>query len=185
MKQKGVTFDQIYDRHGLRVIVPEIGDCYAALGVVHTLWRPIPGEFDDYIANPKENLYQSLHTAVIGPEGQPLEVQIRTPEMHRIAEIGIAAHWRYKTQTRHDEAYERKIAWLRSVIDWQTQEKSGGSEFLDAVQRGPVQGPRLRLHAQGRRHRPAGRLDADRLRLPRPHRDRPPLPRARRSTASW
>ena len=100
---------------------------------MHTLWRPIPGEFDDYIASPKENLYQSLHTAVMGPEGQPLEVQIRTPEMHRIAEIGIAAHWRYKRQTRHDDAYERKIAWLRSVIDWQTQEKSGGSDFLDTV----------------------------------------------------
>ncbi|HEX9115542.1 MAG TPA: HD domain-containing protein, partial [Anaerolineae bacterium] len=114
MKKKGVPFDQIYDRQGVRIIVPEIGDCYAALGVVHTLWRPIPGEFDDYIANPKENQYQSLHTAVIGPEGQPLEVQIRTPEMHRIAEMGVAAHWRYKTQSRHDEVYERKIAWLRS-----------------------------------------------------------------------
>ena len=133
MRKKGVTFDEIYDRHGVRLIVPEIADCYASLGVVHTLWRPIPGEFDDYIANPKENLYQSLHTAVMGPEGQPLEVQIRTPEMHRIAEIGIAAHWRYKTQTRHDDAYERKIAWLRSVIDWQTQEKSGGNDFLATV----------------------------------------------------
>lgn len=133
MKHKGVTFDQIYDRHGVRVIVPEVGDCYATLGVVHTLWRPIPGEFDDYIANPKENQYQSLHTAVIGPEGQPLEVQIRTPEMHRIAEVGIAAHWRYKSQTRHDEVYERKIEWLRSVIDWQSQEKTEGEDFLATV----------------------------------------------------
>jgi RelA/SpoT family (p)ppGpp synthetase len=133
MRRKGVTFDEIYDRHGVRIIVPEIADCYAALGVVHTLWRPIPGEFDDYIANPKENLYQSLHTAVMGPEGQPLEVQIRTPEMHRIAEIGIAAHWRYKTQTRHDDVYDRKIAWLRSVIDWQTQEKNGADDFLTTV----------------------------------------------------
>jgi GTP pyrophosphokinase len=133
MEKKGVPFDQIYDRQGVRIIVPELADCYAALGVVHTMWRPIPGEFDDYVANPKENQYQSLHTAVIGPEGQPLEVQIRTPEMHRIAEMGVAAHWRYKTQSRHDEAYERKIAWLRSVIDWQTQEKSDGGEFLDTV----------------------------------------------------
>ena len=127
MKRKGVTFGEIYDQHGLRVIVPELADCYAALGVVHTLWRPIPGEFDDYIANPKENQYQSLHTAVIGPNGQPLEVQIRTPEMDRIADVGIAAHWRYKTQTRHDEAYERKIHWLRSVIDWQSQEQAAAA----------------------------------------------------------
>jgi GTP pyrophosphokinase len=133
MKRKGVTFDQVYDRLGLRVIVPELADCYAALGVVHTLWRPIPGEFDDYIASPKENQYQSLHTAVIGPSGQPLEVQIRTAEMDRIAEIGIAAHWRYKTQTPHDEVYERKINWLRSVVDWQSQEQAGGSDFLATV----------------------------------------------------
>ncbi|OIO98476.1 MAG: (p)ppGpp synthetase [Anaerolineae bacterium CG2_30_64_16] len=133
MMHKGVPFDQVYDRQGLRVIVPEISECYAALGVVHTLWRPIPGEFDDYIANPKENQYQSLHTAVICPEGQPLEVQIRTPEMDRVAEVGIAAHWRYKSQTRHDEVYERKIAWLRSVIDWQSQERTDGDDFLTTV----------------------------------------------------
>ena len=130
MKRKGVTFGEIYDQHGLRLIVPELADCYAALGVVHSLWRPIPGEFDDYIANPKENQYQSLHTAVVGPNGRPLEVQIRTPDMDRIADVGIAAHWRYKSQTRHDEAYERKIQWLRSVLDWQSQEQAGGSEFL-------------------------------------------------------
>lgn len=133
MKRKGVPLEQVYDQQGIRVIVPDIGDCYAALGVVHTLWRPIKGEFDDYIANPKENQYQSLHTAVYGPGGRPLEVQIRTPEMDRIAEVGIAAHWRYKTQTRHDEAYERKITWLRSVIDWQSQEQAGGSDFLATV----------------------------------------------------
>ncbi len=130
MKRKGVTFGEIYDQHGLRLIVPELSDCYAALGVVHSLWRPIPGEFDDYIASPKENQYQSLHTAVVGPNGRPLEVQIRTPDMDRIADVGIAAHWRYKTQTRHDEAYERKIQWLRSVLDWQSQEQAGGSEFI-------------------------------------------------------
>ena len=133
MKKKGVTFDEIHDQVGIRVIVPEIGDCYAALGVVHNLWMPIKGEFDDYIATPKRNQYQSLHTAVIGPNGKGLEVQIRTPEMDRISEVGIAAHWRYKGQTRHDEAYERKIAWLRSVIDWQSQEQAGGSDFLTTV----------------------------------------------------
>jgi len=134
MRKKGVNdLDGIYDQVGVRVIVPEIGDCYQALGVVHNLWQPIKGEFDDYIATPKRNEYQSLHTAVYGPDGKALEVQIRTPEMDRIAEIGIAAHWRYKSQTRHDEAYERKIAWLRSVIDWQSQEQAGGSDFLATV----------------------------------------------------
>jgi RelA/SpoT family (p)ppGpp synthetase len=134
MKKKGVyDVDQIYDQVGVRVIVPEIGDCYTALGVVHNLWRPIRGEFDDYIANPKGNEYQSLHTSVVGPDGKSLEVQIRTPEMDRIAEVGIAAHWRYKSQTRHDEAFERKIAWLRSVIDWQSQEQTGSSDFLATV----------------------------------------------------
>jgi GTP pyrophosphokinase len=134
MQRKGVQLAQVYDQHGVRIIVPEVGDCYAALGTVHTLWRPIPGEFDDYIANPKENQYQSLHTAVIGPEGKPLEVQIRTHEMDRVAEVGIAAHWRYKQQASRDEMYERKIAWLRSVFDWQSQAKTEGNEFLDALQ---------------------------------------------------
>ncbi len=134
MKKKGVNaVEGIYDQVGVRLIVPEIGDCYVALGVVHNLWRPIKGEFDDYIATPKRNGYQSLHTAVYGPDGKALEVQIRTSEMDRIAEVGIAAHWRYKSQTRHDEAYERKIAWLRSVIDWQSQEQAGGSDFLATV----------------------------------------------------
>lgn len=133
MARKGVKFEQIYDEQGIRIIVPQLADCYAALGIVHTLWRPIPGEFDDYIASPKENQYQSLHTAVIGPNGRSLEVQIRTVEMDRIADVGIAAHWRYKSQTRHDDAYERKIQWLRSVIDWQAQEQAGGSDFLATV----------------------------------------------------
>lgn len=133
MKRKGVPLDQIYDQEGIRITVSEVADCYAALGVVHTLWRPIRGEFDDYIANPKENQYQSLHTAVYLPNGKPLEVQIRTHEMDRIAEMGIAAHWRYKHQTRHDEAFERKIAWLRSALEWQTQEEAAGSEFLTTI----------------------------------------------------
>ena len=133
MKRKGVMFDQIYDQHGLRLVVPKMADCYAALGVVHSLWRPIQGEFDDYIANPKDNQYQSLHTAVVGPNGRPLEVQIRTPEMDRIADVGIAAHWRYKLQKDRDEAYERKIQWLRSVLDWGSQEHAGGSEFIDTA----------------------------------------------------
>ncbi len=133
MRRKERTFEQIYDVHGVRVIVDTVKDCYAALGIVHSLWRPIPGEFDDYIANPKENNYQSLHTAVVGPEGKPLEVQIRTHEMHYLAEYGIAAHWRYKEELKHrDRFLEEKIRWLRALLEWR-QEVTDAQEFLDSV----------------------------------------------------
>ena len=133
MKRKGVDFDQIYDAQGVRVVLDEVRDCYAALGIVHSLWRPIPGEFDDYIATPKENQYRSLHTAVVGPGGRPLEVQIRTNDMQHTAEYGIAAHWRYKEQpTRRDVAFENKIAWLRQLMEWR-QEVSEAQEFVDAL----------------------------------------------------
>ena len=132
MQEKSRTFDQIYDVRGVRVIVPELRDCYAALGLVHSLWRPIPGEFDDYIAMPKDNMYQSLHTAVYGPEGKPLEVQIRTLQMHQIAEYGIAAHWRYKEHAKRNAAVEAKIAWLRQVTEWRG-EVSDAREFVDSV----------------------------------------------------
>jgi GTP pyrophosphokinase len=112
MQRKEASFEEIYDVLGVRVIVPENKDCYGALGIIHSIWRPIPGEFDDYIATPKESMYQSIHTAVLGPEGHPLEIQIRTNEMHHIAEYGIAAHWRYKEGRRVDSNLEVKIAWL-------------------------------------------------------------------------
>ena len=133
MKRKGVDFDQIYDAQGVRIIVNTVKDCYAALGVVHNLWRPIPGEFDDYIATPKDNMYRSLHTAVVGPNGRPMEVQIRTWEMHRTAEYGIAAHWRYKEQTgKRDVEFENKIAWLRQLMEWR-QEVTDAQEFVDSM----------------------------------------------------
>ncbi len=133
MKRKGVDFDQIYDAQGVRVVMHEVRDCYMALGIVHSLWRPIPSEFDDYIATPKDNQYRSLHTAVVGPGGRPLEVQIRTDEMHHTAEYGIAAHWRYKEQiTRRDLDFENKIAWLRQLMDWR-QEVSEAQDFVDAL----------------------------------------------------
>jgi GTP pyrophosphokinase len=119
MVRKGRDFDQIYDIRAIRVIVETVRDCYVVMGIVHSLWTPIPQEFDDYIAKPKENMYQSLHTAVIGPQGKPLEVQIRTPEMHRIAEYGIAAHWRYKEDHQApDKVFEEKINWMRQLFEW-------------------------------------------------------------------
>src|SRR3954467_7142799 len=121
MRAKSLDFSQLYDVRALRVIVPEVKDCYAALGVVHNLWQPIPKEFDDYISRPKGNLYQSLHTAVVGPAGKTLEVQIRTEEMHRQAEYGVAAHWQYKEKTRTSKQFEEKIAWLRELLAWRDE----------------------------------------------------------------
>jgi GTP pyrophosphokinase len=124
MRTKGLDFSEVYDVRALRVIVGSPKDCYTALGVVHDLWRPIPKEFDDYISRPKGNMYQSLHTAVIGPAGKTLEVQIRTAEMHRHAEFGVAAHWRYKetgTATRAEGKFEDKIAWLRQLLAWRDE----------------------------------------------------------------
>lgn len=132
MKRKGVDFDQIYDVRAVRVLVQEVGDCYAALGIIHTLWRPVPGEFDDYIATPKDNLYQSLHTAVFGPDGKTIEVQIRTFEMHQAAELGVAAHWRYKEGSKSDASFDRKVAWLRQLMEWK-DDVVDASEFIDQV----------------------------------------------------
>lgn len=121
MQRKGIGFHEVYDVRAVRILLPEVRDCYAALGVVHSLWKHIPKEFDDYIATPKENGYRSLHTAVIGPSGKPLEVQIRTFDMHQEAELGVCAHWTYKEgkASRSDQRYENKIAWLRQVLEWQ------------------------------------------------------------------
>jgi GTP pyrophosphokinase len=121
MGGKHVPFERLYDIRAVRVIVRNVRECYTVLGVVHDLWRPVEGEFDDYIANPKANDYQSLHTAVVGPEGKTLEVQIRTEEMHRHSEHGVAAHWRYKEGTRSDKAFDSKIAWLRQVLAWKQE----------------------------------------------------------------
>jgi GTP pyrophosphokinase len=132
MERKGVEFDEIYDVNAIRLLVEDVKDCYAALGVVHSLWRPIPGQFDDYIAMPKANMYQSLHTAVIGPDAKPLEVQIRTRQMHDVAEAGIAAHWRYKEGSRGDRRYDEKLAWVRQLMDWQ-REVADATEFVEGL----------------------------------------------------
>ncbi len=117
MQRKSVDIEQIFDLRAVRVLVDDIAQCYAALGVVHGLWNHIPGEFDDYIATPKANMYQSIHTAVIGPEEKNLEVQIRTRDMHHHSELGVAAHWRYKENTRHDADFERRIVWMRHWLE--------------------------------------------------------------------
>ncbi len=126
MQRKGIPFSQVYDIRAVRILVPTVRDCYAVLGIVHSLWRNIPHEFDDYIASPKENGYRSLHTAVWGPENKVLEIQIRTQEMHEESELGVCAHWRYKgTDTKAtQDGYEQKIAWLRQVLEW--HEELGG-----------------------------------------------------------
>lgn len=124
--------DQIYDILGLRILVPSVKDCYAAVGVVHSHWKPMPGRFKDFIAMPKSNLYQSLHTTVIGPSGEPLEIQIRTQEMHRTSEEGIAAHWSYKEGTVAGQGYESKLSWFRQFLDWQ-QDLRDSKEFMEAL----------------------------------------------------
>jgi GTP pyrophosphokinase len=130
MRRKRVSFEQLYDIRAMRVLVRHEIDCYTVLGLVHNLWQPIPGEFDDYISQPKSNDYRSLHTAVIGPEDRALEVQIRTFDMHRQAELGVAAHWRYKEGGRQDAQYEEKIAWLRRILEWK-DDVADSSEFTE------------------------------------------------------
>jgi GTP pyrophosphokinase len=127
-------FEQIYDLLALRVIVNSVGDCYNALGVVHGLWHPMPGQFDDYIASPKESLYQSLHTTVMAIGARPLEIQIRTHEMHQLAEYGVAAHWRYKEAGpgQRDVQYQERMAWLRQLIEWQ-RDMAGAEDFVESV----------------------------------------------------
>lgn len=135
MVNQNKTLDQIYDLLAVRIIVDSVKDCYAALGVIHEMYKPIPGRFKDYIAMPKPNMYQSLHTTVIGPDGTPFEIQIRTEEMHRTAEYGIAAHWKYKEAQNgiHTSANEeQKLAWLREILEWQ-REMSDNKEFLNSL----------------------------------------------------
>ena len=132
MLEKSRDFGEIYDVHGVRVIVDQVRDCYHVLGIIHSLWRPIPGEFDDYIAMPKDNLYQSLHTAVVALDGRPLEVQIRTEEMHQVAEYGVAAHWRYKEGAKRDETLEARVNWLRQASDWR-EEGEDAQQFVDSL----------------------------------------------------
>jgi GTP pyrophosphokinase len=132
MQEKGKAFELVRDVRAVRLIVPDVSASYTTLGLIHTHWRPIPGEFDDYIAAPKDNFYQSLHTAVIWDDGKPLEVQIRTPEMHQNAEYGIASHWRYKEGAKRDKSYEQRINWLRNMMEWHS-DVNDATEFVESM----------------------------------------------------
>lgn len=132
MNRKNRPFEEIYDVIGIRILVDTVQDCYSVLGLVHSKWHPVPGEIDDYIATPKESMYQSLHTAVIGPDAHPVEIQIRTYEMHQVAEYGIAAHWRYKEGGKSDQRLEAKITWLRQLMDWR-DEVADAEEFVESL----------------------------------------------------
>lgn len=132
MQKQEKSIDQIYDLFALRIIVNNVNDCYAVLGFIHEMYKPMPGRFKDYISMPKNNRYQSLHTTVIGSKGQPFEVQIRSKEMHQIAELGIAAHWRYKQGVKEQENMESKLAWLRQLVEWQS-DTSDADEFYDTL----------------------------------------------------
>lgn len=149
MHMKALDFESLYDVRAVRILVDDVKDCYAALGLVHNLWSPIPKEFDDYIAKPKSNDYRSLHTAVIGPEGKAVEVQIRTHDMHRHSELGVAAHWRYKEGARHDKSYDEKIAWLRQILEWKDEVGDAG-ELAEQFKTGLFEDTVYVLTPQGR-----------------------------------
>ena len=172
MVVRGKEFDEINDLVGVRVIVDSVKDCYGALGSIHALWRPVQGRFKDYIAMPKFNLYQSLHTTVVGPQGKPVEFQIRTDEMHRRAEYGVAAHWGYKEQHNPTE----DLVWLQRLVDWQ-QETNDPAEFMQSLKIDLEQDEVFVFTPKGRVITLPTGGDAGRLRVLDPHRGRPPVHR--------
>ena len=178
MREKHYTFSQVFDIYGVRVLVPDATACYAALGALHSLYKPIPGKFKDYIAIPKANGYQSLHTTLFGPFGTPLEAQIRTHDMHRIAEAGVAAHWLYKSGGELDLAQAQQRDAPLAAEPARDPVRIARLEGIPREHQGrPVPGRDLRVHAEGQDHGAAARRDRRRLRLRGAHRHRPPLRR--------
>ena len=165
LQRQRITVDQIYDMLALRIITRSETDCYAVLGIIHNQWRPVPGRIKDFIAMPRNNFYKSLHTTVISENGHAFEVQIRTEEMHKMAEEGIAAHWKYKDGpiSARDE---QRLAWLRQVVEWQRDDEELRRVSLHAEDRS-LSGGGLHLHAQGQDRHPAARCHA-RSTLPTP-----------------
>ena len=179
MTRKGREFNEIYDLTAMRVIVDSVKDCYGAVGVIHSLWKPLPGRFKDMIAMPKFNMYQALHTTVIGPEGRPLEIQIRTGDMHDTAEYGVAAHWRYKEGGKGKAAADRtdiKLKWLKSLLDWETDEDDP-REFTEHLRGELMEDEVYVFTPKGEVKSLAAGRHAAGLRVRDPHRRRPPLRR--------
>ena len=161
MAKKGREFNEIYDLTAMRVIVERDGDegtrdCYGALGLIHSLWKPMPGRFKDYVAMPKFNGYRALHTTVIGPQGRPLEIQVRTREMHATAEYGVAAHWLYK-QRQASSATTSGSTWVKQLMDVGTTDEADPREFMKTLPHRPLRGRGARLHAEGPGEDAAGR----------------------------
>ena len=183
MTRKGREFNEIYDLTAMRVIVDSVKDCYGAVGVIHSLWKPLPGRFKDMVAMPKFNMYQALHTTVIGPEGRPLEIQIRTGEMHDTAEYGVAAHWRYKEGARGSgsavDQTTARLQWLKGLLDWQT-DPDDPTEFTDQLRGELIEDEVFVFTPKGEVKSLAGGRDPAGLRLRDPHRRRPPLRRRAR-----
>ncbi len=179
LRTHDMDITRIYDLIAIRIIVPEIADCYEALGIIHREYRPMVGRIKDYISLPKPNGYQSLHTTVFGPDGRVLEIQIRTQKMHDEAEYGIAAHWMYAEDAksgwrslfrrgRHTHTLPKDLAWVSQLREWQKEIGRDDEEFMEGTQDRILQEPYLRFHTERRHHRPAGRRHADRLRLCHP-----------------
>ena len=177
MTKKGREFNEIYDLTAMRVLVESVKDCYGAIGVIHSLWKPLPGRFKDWVAMPKFNMYQALHTTVIGPEGRPLEIQIRTEEMHRHGRVrgGRALDLQGRRHRDGAPGGEDKVEWLQATSSTGSTRPKDPQEFVEALKVGPVRGRGVRLHAQGRGQVARRRGHAARLRLLGAHRRGPPL----------